>query len=338
MTSREQDTHSSESENPLSYPLWPKSLKTGDLVVLVSPSDGIDSEDNQNWSCTTWKDINNGVRVLESWGLRVECKLNGCLEGFTAGTAEQRRKNLRSAICRNPGAIWVAKGGYAAGDVIPVLEESWVRSCLRQNRPVFIGYSDSTLLEGEIFQKTGLISWCGIHAGGLENTWDEETIELNRRAVFGERAGIHPGDGVRVIQKGGGDVTEAMLLPVNLETGSRVNWNLPGVRKVIAVEDNYDFWDDARRAWTVLWNNLGGHKGEIAGIILGTFSDMRHDGESYPDWSRNMTAEKLVREVIGNRPELLIVEFKHFGHPVEGKRVRLHPLAVGANVRMAAGE
>jgi hypothetical protein len=322
-----------ETEDPLSRILWPKPLKRGDLVVVISPSDGIEPNSNQSWSCTTWKDIEDGEKVLESWGLRVVRRLNERVAGFTAGSPEERRQNLRSAICRNPDAIWIANGGYAAGDVIPVLGEPWVIRWLRQKRPVFVGYSDSSYWNGEMYQKAGLISWNGVHVGGFKDTWDPETIELNKRAVFGENMDIGPGNGWTVIQRGRGGVSEAILLPMNLEAGSRVRWNLPGVKKVIAIEAECEFWSDARRASSCLWNNLGGHKGEVGAIILGQFWDMLHEGESYPDWSRGMTAAKLVGEVIGNRPDVSIVEFKYLQHPQEGKSLRLHPMAMGAKVK-----
>jgi len=111
----------------------PPRIRTGDVVGVVAPSGAVDAGRLQI-----------GVRVLESWGLRVELG-HAVLErwAYLAGGDEERRADLQKMI-DDPTvrAIFCARGGYGSQRIVPLLD----LHRLALEPKAIVGYSDATSL------------------------------------------------------------------------------------------------------------------------------------------------------------------------------------------------
>jgi muramoyltetrapeptide carboxypeptidase len=111
----------------------PPRIRTGDAVGVIAPSGAVDAGR-----------LHAGVRVLESWGLRVQVG-RAVLErhAYLAGGDEERRADLQHMIdAPDIRAIFCARGGYGSQRIVPLLD---LRELSRQPKPI-VGYSDATSL------------------------------------------------------------------------------------------------------------------------------------------------------------------------------------------------
>ena len=126
----------------------PKRLKKGDTIGLISPASHIDDEG-----------LEKAVSNLESLGLKVKMGTHiRKLRGFTAGTDEERLKDLH-AMFADPSVngIWCVRGGYGSARLLPQIDYGLIK----KNPKVLIGYSDITALLQAIHSQTGLICFHG---------------------------------------------------------------------------------------------------------------------------------------------------------------------------------
>lgn len=149
-------------------------LKPGDLIDLVAPGYPADRVA-----------VQKGIRVLESWGLRVR-QPHDLIRPFYfhAQTDEKRFQFIDQALrAKDSKAVWCVRGGYGAGRLWP--------SLLSKKAPakakLFIGISDNSILHTLLNEKW---KWTSVHGPIVERLGSEdlpqEIIEETRRLVFGE--------------------------------------------------------------------------------------------------------------------------------------------------------
>lgn len=116
------------------------SLKRGDLIEIVAPG-----------SHTPLENLENGIKVLKSWGYQVtfdkdllEPKL------FLANTDQKRFNIFKKAMLNNKSkAVWCLRGGYGSIRILPLLEKMNVP----KNKKILIGLSDISSLHAVLNQK-----------------------------------------------------------------------------------------------------------------------------------------------------------------------------------------
>jgi len=126
----------------------PKLLQQGDTVAVLATSGPVDVER-----------LTAGVEVVKAMGL-VPWVMESCYlrYGYLAGTDDVRLRDLHTAFAAPyVRGIFVARGGYGAGRLLPGLDFELIAS----NPKVFLGYSDVTALHIAITQRCGFITFHG---------------------------------------------------------------------------------------------------------------------------------------------------------------------------------
>jgi muramoyltetrapeptide carboxypeptidase LdcA involved in peptidoglycan recycling len=126
-------------------------LMAGDTIGIISPSwGGAGSFPHR---------VEQGIKYLESVGFKVKLAPHALNQhGFVSDTAENRANDIH-VLLRDPEvkAIVAAIGGDHACHLLPLLDFELIRSTPK----IFMGYSDMTVLNVAIYQKTGLATFNG---------------------------------------------------------------------------------------------------------------------------------------------------------------------------------
>lgn len=115
-------------------------LRAGDLIEIIAPG-----------SYTSPENLENGAKVLRSWGYRVAFDKNLLRPDlFLSDTDENRFKSF-SAAMNNPEskAVWCLRGGYGSIRLLPWIEKMRVPKI----KKLLIGLSDISSLHAILNQK-----------------------------------------------------------------------------------------------------------------------------------------------------------------------------------------
>ena len=129
----------------------PPRLRKGDTVGIVSPSWGGGAEYPHR--------VERGVEYLESSGFRVRIAPHAMNSvGYVSDTAENRTSDIH-AMFGDPEvrAIVATIGGDHSCHLLPLLDFDLIR----ENPKILMGYSDVTVLNVAIWEKTGLVTFNG---------------------------------------------------------------------------------------------------------------------------------------------------------------------------------
>lgn len=128
--------------------IFPKRLKEGDLIGLVTPGGVVNKEQLQKT-----------IEKLEGFGFRTYYKDSVLSEyGYFAGTDQERADELMHMFTnKDVDAILCVRGGYGSIRILDLLDYNQIQ----QNPKALIGYSDITALHTAIFERTGLITFHG---------------------------------------------------------------------------------------------------------------------------------------------------------------------------------
>jgi muramoyltetrapeptide carboxypeptidase len=131
----------------------PAQLKRGDLIGLVAPSGGSNTEY-----------VQARVKQLEAIGFKVKLSKNIlAVRGNTAGTPQQRVADLHDMFSdREVRAVWALRGGSGASQMLPLIDYKLIRN----NAKIFIGFSDITALHLAFLKFSGLVTFHGPTAPG----------------------------------------------------------------------------------------------------------------------------------------------------------------------------
>ncbi len=125
----------------------PAALRPGDRIAVVAAAGGVARER-----------LEAGVAVLERRGFRVCVRAPAARHRYLAGSDEERRRVLLEAFADEAArAVWLARGGYGIGRLLPRLDPAW----LRRRRKLCIGFSDATSLLQLLVQRAGLAALHG---------------------------------------------------------------------------------------------------------------------------------------------------------------------------------
>lgn len=155
--------------------LYPKPLKKGDVVGLVSPSAA--TADRMQFTFAK--------EALEGLGLQVKLGKNlmnrrGHLAGSDAERAEDLNRMFADKTIR---AIISIRGGSGAARILPLLDYKTIA----KNPKPLLGYSDITALHCAIQSQTGLITFHGPMGSGSWNSFNVAQFEK----VFYDQELVH---------------------------------------------------------------------------------------------------------------------------------------------------
>lgn len=286
----------------------PPRLKKGDIVGIIAPSDAVER-----------KHVQNGVAVLESWGLQVKLgkHLYTQIGDFAAGTAEERRSDLTKMVS-DPQirAIWFALGGYAATEVLPAFTKEIIAT-IKQNPKWFIGYSDSCVILNALFSFKVI---GGIHGPNLSSLpqWDADTKEWLKNILFtSQRLEINSDFNwePHIYGKAQGRLLISNLEGLVILLGTKFDPLMHCNDDIIlGIEE---WWVDKSTLQRQIDTILNHKKSNlIKGIILGRFVGVAE--ESYPEWGKRVTTERLIESRVRlQKPNTPLVSLYEFGHVLE---------------------
>lgn len=254
--------------------LFPPALKPGDKIAIVSPAGPVEA----------FK-VEGARTVLENLGYRVEVSPHALgRNGHFSGTADERYDDIASALTDpDTRAVLCSRGGYGAIHIIDRL----ARLPLRDDPKWLIGFSDISALHA-LMSTNGIAS---LHAPMTAQirlgTSDPDTASL-MAILAGETPFYtfpsHPFDrqGIATGRLLGGNLAvlaELISTPYDIIR--------PGT--ILFIEDIGEAIYKVERILYQL--RLSGVLGQLAGLVVGQFTEYRHD-DSYADM------ETMIRDAV----------------------------------------
>ena len=237
--------------------MTPPYLRKGDTVAITCPAKKLP------------RDINDAVRLLESWGLNVVLGETVFAEDNQyAGDDELRSKDFQRFLDDpNVTAIFAARGGYGTIRIIDKINfEGFAR-----NPKWIIGFSDITVLHSHIYSRFKVQT---IH-GQMPLTIPDGTktsLETLRKALFNEPieyqyeniADNKAGEATGVLI--GGNLT---LLLAMMGSVSDIDYR----DKILFLEDVGEYLYSIDRMMWVL--KRSGKLSQLKGLIIGGFTELK---------------------------------------------------------------
>jgi len=157
----------------------PNKLKPGDEVRIIAPSRSmaILSKEIREIADRRFTDL--GLKL--SFGKHIEEK-----DDFGSSKIESRVLDLHEAFYdKNVKAILTAIGGFNSNQLLKHLD--W--ELIRKNPKIFCGYSDITILNNAILEKTGLVTYYGPHYSSFgQKLYFDYTLEYFKKCLMNDHA------------------------------------------------------------------------------------------------------------------------------------------------------
>lgn len=131
--------------------IFPEKLQKGDKIMVVSPSDSLKLMPGETRKIAEERFGKMGFQV--SFAKNAEE-----LDEFDSSRVRSRVDDVHEAFAdKEVKAVFTAYGGYNCNQLLRHLD--W--DLIRNNPKVFIGFSDTTVLQNAIFAKAGLVTYSG---------------------------------------------------------------------------------------------------------------------------------------------------------------------------------
>ena len=264
---------------PSPNPSKPRALRTGDTIGVIAPASNLKAEM-----------LAEGLGELESLGFKTRVA-EGILEvdRYTAGSATRRVEELRSMLLDDTvSAIFCARGGYGSGHLLPLIDESEIRS----HPKIFCGSSDVTMLLAA-FQRAGVVGFHGPMVATALRQGDAGYDQglLMRMLVEGEAVEF-PLDGCSILHAGNGEgpLTGGCLSLVVSTLGTP--WEIDTTDAILVLEDANCRPYQVDRMLTHL--RQSGKFDRIRGCVVGEMLGCtQHPDQKY-------TIEDVFRDALGD--------------------------------------
>lgn len=250
---------------------YPGKLNKGALIGLVSPSSPVSKEREEQ--CRN---------VIEAMGYRVRMSDNISLSkgGYMAGEEKARAQWINNMFAdKEVEAIFCVRGGDGANRIVEYIDLDIVRN----NKKIFVGYSDITSLHLLFNQNCGLVTFHGpMVSSNMVDKFDDESrdaffnaLNSDEKYTYKEPEGMKAGvardgkcSGIMV----GGNLTvmcASIGTPYEMDTKD----------KIIFIEEVGEHAGNLDRHVYQLRNS--GKLKNARGILLGQFTGCRLDEEGY---------------------------------------------------------
>ena len=287
--------------------MTPTYLRKGDTVAITCPAKKLP------------RNINDAVRLIESWGLNVVLGETVFAEDNQyAGDDELRSKDFQRFLDDpNVKAIFAARGGYGT---IRIIDKINFEGFARQPKWI-IGFSDITVLHSHIY---ALFKVQTIH-GQMPLTIPDGTkpsLETLRKALFNESfdyqyeslAVNKTGEATGILI--GGNLT---LLIAMMGSVSDIDYH----GKILFLEDVGEYLYSIDRMMWIL--KRSGKLSQIKGLIIGSFTELKDNEIAF-----GKTANEIISEHVSGYSYPVCFDFPA-GHIEDN-----HALILGKTVNLKA--
>lgn len=251
--------------------IYPKKLQAGAVVGVVAPSSPV-SEKRVRECCT----------VLKNMGFRSRCadNLSTSKGGYLAGDARVRGEWINRMFADSDiDAIFCIRGGDGSNQIMKYLD----LDVIRENKKIFVGYSDITNLHLVFNQQCDLVTFHGpMVSSNMVDRFDPESRVALYEALMAESEYLyHPPAGQPLkIARGGsaeGILTGGNLTLLATSIGTPYEAELDG--KILFIEEISGHIGNMDRNIYQLRN--AGKLKNVQGILLGQFTGCSQDADDY---------------------------------------------------------
>lgn len=235
----------------------PPRLSPGATIGIVSPASPF-NKDRLDQGIAILQDMGFGVRLAEG-----VFETEGYLAGSDARRVDQVHRMFDDDTV---DAVMCARGGYGSLRLLSQLDYDLIRS----NPKPFIGFSDITTLHQAFFGKTGLVTFHGPMICTLQHN-DASSLHLLRDALVKDQPIRLRADTPLAVRSGRG---QGVLMGGNLSNlchmiGTPYAANYQGC--ILFIEEIGEAPYRIDRMLTQM--RLAGYFRDLAGLVLGTFTD-----------------------------------------------------------------
>lgn len=299
--------------------IFPKSLKKGDKIAIISPAGSVDSTQ-----------LEKGIEMIRSKGFEPvlgENLYTKFSNGYNyAGTEEQRLKDMNWALNDSEiSAIWASRGGYGCQHLIQGLN----LKKFTKNPKWYIGYSDNTVIQSFLLKK----GFASIHAQTIKTSSfgvTEESYDL----IFDILKGKSPKYSLESNQFNKKGNIEGELIGGNLALiyallGTKYSFDFKD--KILFIEDIGENFYALDRMMMSL--ELAGVFTKIKGLIVGGMTNMgdEKDNKQYEE-SFDEFANQLISDRISKYNFPVVFNFPN-GHIKDNR-----PLIIGSQVKIKVND
>lgn len=278
----------------------PKSLKIGDTIGVVAPSDPVIGKKVE--------ELYRAKEIVEKDGFRVKFSKNlfSNTNGYSS-TAREKADDINEMFAdKEVKIIWCAKGGNNSNSVFEYLDYDLIKS----NPKILCGYSDSNSLTNLITAKTGLVTFCGTNFKTIAtDETDYSYKEVLKRFVEKSLELGKEKSGYVTIKEG---TAEGELIGGNLNLTSMLvagEYSIDFTDKILFLED-FGYESEPVAISHYLYHmKQNGVFNKINGLWIGNY---QHES--------GITLEKIVLDVIENEYNFPIIKSNNFGH-IETKTI-----------------
>ena len=271
----------------------PESLKIGDTIGVVAPSDPIIGDNIE--------EIKQAKKIVETSGFKVKFSKN--IYSNTCGygaSAKEKAEDINTMFAdKEIKMIWCAKGGENSNTTFEYLDFQKIK----ENPKIICGYSDITSLTNIITEKTGLVTFSATNFKTIAT--DETDYSLKQvlsRFVEGNLQ-LGESEDYKIIQKGRG---EGKLIGGNLSlTRALVSgkYNIDFTDKILFLEELGFETDPALISNYLYYMKQNEVFKKVKGIWLGNYT---HESQ--------ITLEQILLDTIGDEFKGPIIKSDNFGH------------------------
>lgn len=295
--------------------IFPKSLKKGDKIAIISPAGSVEPTQ-----------LEKGIEMIKSKGFEPvlgENLYTKFSNGYNyAGTEDQRLKDMNWALNDSEiSAVWASRGGYGCQHLIHGLNLKE----FTKNPKWYIGYSDNTVIQSFLLKK----GFASIHGQTIKTSSfgvTEESYDL----IFDILKGKKPKYSLESNQFNKKGNIEGELIGGNLALiyallGTKYSFDFKD--KILFIEDIGENFYALDRMMMSL--ELAGVFTKIKGLIVGGMTNMgdEKDNKQYEE-SFDEFANQLIADRISKYNFPVVFDFPN-GHIKDNR-----PLIIGSQVKV----
>jgi muramoyltetrapeptide carboxypeptidase LdcA involved in peptidoglycan recycling len=167
--------------------IYPQKLKKGDEIRVIVSSSSFGSLSEETIRIANERLAELGFKV--TFGKHIKET-----DEFSSSSIESRIEDLHDAFLdKNVKGVFTVLGGFNANQLLQDID--W--EIIRNNPKVFCGFSDVTILNSSIYQKTGLVNYYGPHYSTFgQKLYFDYTLDYFKKCILSdEQFSLNPSGG-----------------------------------------------------------------------------------------------------------------------------------------------